>query len=211
MCRCPPEPTPNIEATVEARIAEERAVDATTEARIAQEQAVDATAEAKIAQERVASVAQERAVNATTEAKIARKQALDATKAAIAQPPTYVFVTPSARVVVPTLPPRPPAPTLSRSLLLGLFREYASDKSNPGWKCMTYQPGISLHKQRDWLTVDGFEPFSIALKPDIVLHYTGHTGKWIGRLTGDRCKGLESWEIDDATGAIKYLGSSTSP
>ncbi len=74
---------------------------------------------------------------------------------------------------------------------------------------MTYQPGISLHKQRDWLTVDGFEPFSIALKPDIVLHYTGHTGKWIGRLTGDRCKGLESWEIDDATGAIKYVGSST--
>ena len=63
-----------------------------------------------------------------------------------------------------------------------------------------------MFNQPDWITVDGF-----ALNPDMVLRYTGRTGKWIGRLTGDRCKGVESWEIDDATGAIKHLGSSTSP
>jgi len=102
-------------------------------------------------------------------------------------------------------------PHLSSSLLQGLLREYASDKSNPGWKCMTYLAGFRMHNQPDWITVDGFEPFSIALNPDMVLRYTGRTGKWVGRLTGDRCKGLESWEIDDATGAIKYLGSTTSP
>jgi len=72
----PPVPTPNIEATVEARIAEERAVDATTEARIAQEQVVAATTEA--------------------------------VEAAIWQ---------SIIDMKPTTPPKPPAPTLSSSLL----------------------------------------------------------------------------------------------
>ena len=43
----PAAPTPNIEATVDARVKQERAVDATVEARLAQERAVDATAEAK--------------------------------------------------------------------------------------------------------------------------------------------------------------------
>ena len=43
----PPVPTPNIEATVDARVKQERAVDATVEARVAQERPVDATEEAK--------------------------------------------------------------------------------------------------------------------------------------------------------------------
>ena len=163
--RAPPVPTPNIEATVEARLAEERAVDATTEARIAQEQVVAATTAA--------------------------------VEAAIWQ---------SIIDMKPTTPPKPPAPTLSSSLLQGLLREYASDKSNPGWKCMTYLPGIRMFNQPDWITVDGF-----ALNPDMVLRYTGRTGKWIGRLTGDRCKALESWEIDDDPREIKYLGSSIAP
>ena len=78
---------------------------------------------------------------------------------------------------------------------------------------MTYLAGFRRFNQPDriWITVDGFEPHSIALNPDMVLRYTGRTGKWVGRLTGDRCKGLESWEIDDDTGAIKYLGSSITP
>ena len=49
----PPVPTPNIEATVEVRVAHERAVDATVEVRVAQERvaherAVDATVEARV-------------------------------------------------------------------------------------------------------------------------------------------------------------------
>ena len=44
---CAGDPPLDIEATVEARVKQERAVDATVEARVAQERAVDATAEAK--------------------------------------------------------------------------------------------------------------------------------------------------------------------
>jgi len=95
----PPVPTPNIEATVEARIEQERAaatpeptpnIEATVEARIAEERAVDATTEARIAQEQV--------VAATTEA----------VEAAIWQ---------SIIDMKPTTPPKRPAPTLSSSLL----------------------------------------------------------------------------------------------
>jgi hypothetical protein len=57
----PVEPTPNIDATVEAKLAQERSVDATAEAKLAQERSVDATVEAKLAQER--------SVDATVEAK----------------------------------------------------------------------------------------------------------------------------------------------
>ena len=39
----PAEPTPNIDATVEARVAQERAVDATVEARLKEERASQAT------------------------------------------------------------------------------------------------------------------------------------------------------------------------
>jgi len=51
----PPVPTPNIEATVEVRVAHERAIDATVEARVAQERvaqetAIDAAVEARIGQ-----------------------------------------------------------------------------------------------------------------------------------------------------------------
>ena len=56
----PPVPTPNIEATVDARVAQERAVDATVEARVAQERAtetsaptpnIEATVDARVEQE----------------------------------------------------------------------------------------------------------------------------------------------------------------
>jgi len=43
----PVEPTPNIDATVEARVAQERVVDATVEARLAQERTIDARVEAR--------------------------------------------------------------------------------------------------------------------------------------------------------------------
>ena len=49
----PAESTPNIDATVEARVAQERAVDATVEARVAQERA-DATVEARVKEEQAA-------------------------------------------------------------------------------------------------------------------------------------------------------------
>ena len=98
-------------------------------------------------------------------------------------------------------------PHLSSSLLQGLLREYASDKSNPGWKCMTYLKEPEHHV----IKVPGYEYRSIALNPDIVLRYTGRTGKRIGRPTGDRFKGVESWEIDDDPREIKYLGSSIAP
>ena len=93
-------------------------------------------------------------------------------------------------------------PHLSRPLIYGLLHEYVSDISNPGWKCMTY-----LTKPEAL----GLGQRYAAVRTDVVLAYARQTGKWTGRLTGDRCKGVESWEIDDATGAIKYVGSSTAP
>jgi len=86
-------------------------------------------------------------------------------------------------------------------------------------------PRATLEKKGWWtqfsspsrrLPVDGYEVFlpaekTIALNPDIVLRYTGRTGKRIGRPTGDRFKGVESWEIDDDPREIKYLGSSIAP
>jgi hypothetical protein len=95
----PPVPTPNIEATVEVRVAQERAIDATVEARVAQERvaqerAIDATVEVRVAQERVA---RERAIDAAMEASLNELAASQPTQTPVA----------IVKEVVPTDTPTP--------------------------------------------------------------------------------------------------------
>ena len=112
----------------------------------------------------------------------------------------WTMVTPADTPKVPTPTPRP---TLNMSLLNGLLVEYTTGGGgrNPGWKCLTELkwPNLQSPTLRRNLLAENFP------------EYDGETGNWTLRVTGDRCKGLETWEINDATGAIKYLGSSTSP
>ena len=49
------------------------------------------------------------------------------------------------------------------------------------------------------------------LHDDLDVRYKGLTGKWTVRASGFGCDGLETWEIDDATAAIEYLGLSKVP
>ena len=94
-----------------------------------------------------------------------------------------------------------PEPTLNKFLLNGLLQEYVTGGggSNPGRECLV-EP---VYLPKRWLRIE--------LLDHTFPEYDGKTGNWTLRVTGDRCKGLETWEIDDATGAIKYLGSSTAP
>ena len=55
------------------------------------------------------------------------------------------------------------------------------------------------------------QPDSWDLRNYLDIHYTKQDSNWLVRASGMGCAGLVSWEIDDATGAITYLGSSTSP
>ena len=86
-----------------------------------------------------------------------------------------------------------PEARLNRSLINGLLEEYISDESNPFFECLTlsHWPGV--------------------LRPDIDVDNNPGSSKWTTRASGAGCNGIETWEIDDATGAITYLGSSTSP
>ena len=89
-----------------------------------------------------------------------------------------------------------PEPTLNKSLVYGLLREYVSDPfvSDTDVTCIAIE---------DWKNK------RVLRRDSLDLRYID--GKWTLYHTGSRCKGLETWEIDDATGAITYLGSSTSP
>jgi len=86
-----------------------------------------------------------------------------------------------------------PIVRLNRSLINGLLKEYISDESNPFFECLTlsHWPGV--------------------LRPDIDVDNNPGSSKWTIRASGAGCNGIETWEINDATGAIKYLGSSTLP
>jgi Tol biopolymer transport system component len=102
-------PTPNIEATVEARLlAQERAVFATVEARLlAQERAVFATVEARL-------LAQERAVFATVEAKSELEREERTDQPADTPTPNPTSVPPLIPALSPTHTPTPtttPTPT----------------------------------------------------------------------------------------------------
>jgi len=97
---------------------------------------------------------------------------------------------------VPPLSTFVPEPNLSPSLLIGLLKEYVSDKSSPGRTCLTRAPSplfdIDLTVGKRYLR-------------NVQKAYLD--GKWTVRATGEECSGLEIWEIDDVTGAIEYLGS----
>ena len=98
-----------------------------------------------------------------------------------------------------TIPEAKPTYTLNQELIEGLLKEYVSDIGNPGRHCLTSPRGRSKRNLRGNLMSLNYPT------------YDGENNKWTLRATGDDCTGIESWEIDDATGAIKYLGSSTSP
>ena len=137
----PAEPTPNIDATVEARVAQERAIDATVEARVAQEWVVEATVEARLKEEgasqpnaqvqpTVTPTVYDRptmAVAPPTETPasiVARIPSTDILTPATANPtlaptlaptpkPTATKIRPTPAATRP--PPTPPAPTLEPS------------------------------------------------------------------------------------------------
>ena len=83
-------------------------------------------------------------------------------------------------------------PNLPYFLIEGLLTEYISYEGNPGQECLRFR-GMQM------------------LSTDWRANYNSENGTWMVRSTGKNCTGIESWEIDDATGAITYLGSSTSP
>ena len=80
---------------------------------------------------------------------------------------------------------------LSCGSIWELLKEYTSNRSNPAWKCLASELIYTNWNKR------------------LSLDYKHH--KWTIRGTGELCDGVESWEIDDHTGAIQYLGSSTAP
>ena len=92
-----------------------------------------------------------------------------------------------------------PEVRLNRSLINGLLKEYVSDESNPSFECLK-RPTIGI-----WS--------SIEVRRDIDINVEKRPGspKWTIRASRAGCNGVETWEIDDATGAITYLGSSTAP
>ena len=97
----------------------------------------------------------------------------------------------------PTLISTPtPEPNLV-GLLGGLIQEYVSDLdvSDMDVKCITHDGRYGAR------TFVGFN----------AIKWSYMDGKWTIRNTGDDCAGIETWEIDDATGAITYLGSTTAP
>ena len=109
----------------------------------------------------------------------------------------WAMVTPHpAPEPIPTpTPASTPEPNLV-GLLPGLLQEYVSDLdvSDMDTKCIRYN-------------LLGSRAF-VGLK---AVKWRYMDGKWTIRNTGSDCTGIETWEIDDATGAIKYLGSSTAP
>jgi len=97
----------------------------------------------------------------------------------------------------PTLISTPtPEPNLV-GLLGGLIQEYVSDLdvSDMDVKCITHDGRYGAR------TFVGFN----------AIKWSYMDGKWTIRNTGGDCTGIETWEIDDATGAITYLGSSKTP
>ena len=89
-----------------------------------------------------------------------------------------------------------PEPNLD-GLIRGLLQEYVSDPdvSDIDVKCISYLRSSGARHLMGFQGID--------------LSYMD--GKWTIRNTGDDCTGIETWEIDDAIGAITYLGPSTSP
>ena len=99
----------------------------------------------------------------------------------------YKWAAPEPVIVPPTIVPPTPEPMPSKPLLDRLMLEYVIDSKSPGRPCLIDGPKL----------------------PSV--RYVYKDGKWIYHSSGDRCDGLETWEIDDVTGAIKYVGSQKSP
>ena len=112
----------------------------------------------------------------------------------------WAMVTPHpAPEPIPTpAPASTPEPTLNKSLIGDLLQGYVLDSnvSDTDVRCITCRPGGK--RRPNWIGAGGLD-----------LRYIDD--KWTLYHAGPRCKGLETWEIDDATGAITYLGSSTPP
>ena len=103
-------------------------------------------------------------------------------------------IVPTATPTIAT-PTVAPSPSLTSDLISGLLREYIEelDLKSPGIDCLVR---FDIYSDAHLLPLE--DP-------------TYQQGKWTLRKSGSTCDGVESWEIDDATGAIKYLGSSTTP
>ena len=108
-------------------------------------------------------------------------------------------IVPTATPTIAT-PTVAPSPNLTYDLLAGLLYEYMSelDLKSPGIDCSV---GFSPYRREDAERYRNYDHTKA----------TYQQGKWTLRNTGKTCDGVESWEMDDATRAIKYLGSSTTP
>ena len=135
-----PEPTPNIEATVDARVKQERAVDATVEARVAQERAVDATAEAKA---KVEASLQAPTIDTPTPAPTATPTPVP-TDTPI--PPTDTPIPPTATPIPATATPRP-TPT-ARVIIVTPTPRAVGSVSGTNWYFKKYDFRVEKNTRR---------------------------------------------------------------